>query len=146
MAPALSPACRQASQACGPGLRSRRVETFRSYLFLCLLIESSSLNPPWQKRGTFPPQTYLPYRSGNTTSRFEFFMPGPITPQVPSSLGAEALPSSSLSTDPSLAGQRRDFPGRPVVRILLSNAGGVGLIPGRGAGIPHSPQAKKSKT
>ena len=56
-------------------------------------------------------------------------MPEPITSQVPGSLGAEALPPSSSSTDPSLEGQRRDFPGHPVVRTLLSNAGGVGLIP-----------------
>ena len=33
---------------------------------------------------------------------------------------------------------RRDFPGHPVVETLLSNAGGVGLIPGWGAKIPHA--------
>ena len=32
----------------------------------------------------------------------------------------------------------RDFPGSPVVRTLPFNAGGVGLIPGRGAKIPHA--------
>ena len=32
----------------------------------------------------------------------------------------------------------RDFPGGPVVWTSPSNAGGVGLIPGRGAGIPHA--------
>ena len=32
----------------------------------------------------------------------------------------------------------RDFPGSPVVRTLPSNAGGVDLIPGWGAKIPHA--------
>ena len=32
----------------------------------------------------------------------------------------------------------RDSPGGPVVRTLPSNAGGAGLIPGRGAKIPHA--------
>ena len=32
----------------------------------------------------------------------------------------------------------RDFPGSPVVKILPSNAGGAGLIPGQGAKIPHA--------
>jgi len=32
----------------------------------------------------------------------------------------------------------RDFPGNPVVKTLPSNAGGVGLIPGWGATIPHA--------
>ena len=31
-----------------------------------------------------------------------------------------------------------DFPGGPVVKTSPSNAGGVGLIPGRGAKIPHA--------
>ena len=31
-----------------------------------------------------------------------------------------------------------DFPGSPVVETLPSNADGVGLIPDRGATIPHS--------
>ena len=31
-----------------------------------------------------------------------------------------------------------DFPGGPVVKTLLSNAGGVRSIPGRGAKIPHA--------
>ena len=31
-----------------------------------------------------------------------------------------------------------DFPGGPVVKTLPSNAGGAGLIPGRGAEIPHA--------
>ena len=30
------------------------------------------------------------------------------------------------------------FPGSPVVKILPPNAGGAGLIPGRGARIPHA--------
>ena len=36
----------------------------------------------------------------------------------------------------------RDFPGSPVVRTSPSNAGGVGSIPGRGAGIPHTSRPK----
>ena len=32
----------------------------------------------------------------------------------------------------------RDFPGGSVVKILPSNAGGVGLIPGWGDKIPHA--------
>ena len=32
----------------------------------------------------------------------------------------------------------RDFPGSPGVQILPSNAGGMGLIPGQEAKIPHS--------
>ena len=32
----------------------------------------------------------------------------------------------------------RDFPGGPVVKTSPSNAGGVGLIPGPGAKIPHA--------
>ena len=32
----------------------------------------------------------------------------------------------------------RDFPGSPVVKTSPSNAEGVGLIPGRGAKIPHA--------
>ena len=35
-----------------------------------------------------------------------------------------------------------DFPGGPVVKTLLSNAGGVGLIPTQGAKIPHAPWPK----
>ena len=31
-----------------------------------------------------------------------------------------------------------DFPGGPVVKNLLSKAGEVGLIPGRGTKIPHA--------
>ena len=34
--------------------------------------------------------------------------------------------------------RHRDFPGGPVVETLPSNAGGVGLIPGRGTKIPHA--------
>ena len=37
----------------------------------------------------------------------------------------------------------RDFPGGPVVKTSLSNAGGVGSIPGQGAKIPHALQPKK---
>ena len=36
----------------------------------------------------------------------------------------------------------RDFPGGPVVKVLPSNAGGVGLIPTQGAKIPHAPRPK----
>ena len=32
----------------------------------------------------------------------------------------------------------RDFPGGPVVKTLLSNAGGAGSIPGWGAKTPHA--------
>ena len=35
-------------------------------------------------------------------------------------------------------GQSGDFPGGPVVKTSLSNEGGVGSIPGRGAKIPHA--------
>ena len=38
----------------------------------------------------------------------------------------------------------REFPGSPVVKALPSNAGGAGLIPGRGA--KHMPQGQKTKT
>ena len=36
----------------------------------------------------------------------------------------------------------RDFPSGPVVGTSPSNAGGAGLIPGQGAGIPHSSRPK----
>ena len=36
-----------------------------------------------------------------------------------------------------------DFPGSPVVKILHSNAGGAGSIPGQGAQIPHDSWPKK---
>ena len=35
-----------------------------------------------------------------------------------------------------------DFPGGPVVKTLLSSAGGVGSIPSQGAKIPHASQPK----
>ena len=35
-----------------------------------------------------------------------------------------------------------DFPGGPVVETSPSNAGDAGLIPGRGAQIPHASQPK----
>ena len=38
-----------------------------------------------------------------------------------------------------------DFPGGPVVKTLPSNAGGMDLIPGWGAKIPHASQPKKKK-
>ena len=38
--------------------------------------------------------------------------------------------------------QLRDFPGSPVVKTSPSSAGGAGLIPGRGAKIPHASQPK----
>jgi len=38
-----------------------------------------------------------------------------------------------------------DFPGGPLVKILPSNAGGVGSISGCGAKIPHSSWQKKQK-
>ena len=38
--------------------------------------------------------------------------------------------------------ENRDFPGGPVVKTSPSNAGGEGLIPGRGAKIPHALQPK----
>ena len=37
-----------------------------------------------------------------------------------------------------------EFPGSPVVKALPCNAGGDGLIPGRGA--KHMPQGQKTKT
>ena len=39
----------------------------------------------------------------------------------------------------------RGFPDSPVVKTAPSNAGGVGLIPGQGAKIPHA-SWPKSKT
>ena len=38
-----------------------------------------------------------------------------------------------------------DFPGSPGVQILPSSAGGVGLIPGQEAKIPHASAKKKKK-
>ena len=35
-------------------------------------------------------------------------------------------------------GQKREFPGSPVVKNLPSNAGDVGLIPGEGTKVPHA--------
>ena len=35
-----------------------------------------------------------------------------------------------------------DFPGCPVVKTILSNAGGTGSIPGQEAKIPHASQPK----
>ena len=40
---------------------------------------------------------------------------------------------------------RWDFLGGPVVKTLPSNTGAVGLIPGRGAKIPHASQPKKQQ-
>ena len=39
-----------------------------------------------------------------------------------------------------------DFPGGPVVKTSLSNAGGVVLIPCQGAKIPHASWPKTKKT
>ena len=39
----------------------------------------------------------------------------------------------------------KDFPGDPLVKISLSNAGGEGSIPGWGAKIPHT-SGQKTKT
>ena len=38
-----------------------------------------------------------------------------------------------------------DFPGGPVVKTLPSCAGAAGLIPGRGAEIPHPPHGQKNQ-
>ena len=38
-----------------------------------------------------------------------------------------------------------DFPGGPVVKTSLPNAGGASSIPGQGAEIPHALQPKKPK-
>ena len=38
--------------------------------------------------------------------------------------------------------QNGDFPGGPVVKTLLSSAGGMGSIPGQGAKIPHASRLK----
>ena len=38
-----------------------------------------------------------------------------------------------------------DCPNGPVVKILPSNAGGAGSIPGQGTKIPHALQPQKSK-
>ena len=37
----------------------------------------------------------------------------------------------------------RDFPGGPVVKTSLSNAGGAGSVPGGGTRVPHASWAKK---
>ena len=39
-----------------------------------------------------------------------------------------------------------DFPGGPVGKTLPSSTRGVGLIPGRGAKIPHATRGQKPKT
>ena len=39
----------------------------------------------------------------------------------------------------------RDFPSSPVVKTLLSNAGGAGSIPGQGTKIPHAVRHGLSK-
>lgn len=41
--------------------------------------------------------------------------------------------------------QNRDFPGVPVVKTLLSNAGGEGSIPGQGTTILHATQCGQKK-
>ena len=38
-----------------------------------------------------------------------------------------------------------DFPDRPVVKTLPSNAGGTSSIPGWGAEVPHASQSKQNK-
>ena len=38
----------------------------------------------------------------------------------------------------AIASKQRDFPGGPVVKNLLSNAGDAGSIPGWGTKIPHA--------
>ena len=43
---------------------------------------------------------------------------------------------------PSPRSWPRDFPGGPAVKTSPSTAGGAGLIPGRGAKIPHASQPK----
>ena len=45
-----------------------------------------------------------------------------------------------------LRGPAWDFPVGPVVKTSTSNAGGAGLIPDRGAKIPHALGTKKKKT
>ena len=49
-------------------------------------------------------------------------------------------PSTSLQITQLLLSW--DFPGGPVVKILPSNAGSAGSIPGWGAKIPHAPWPK----
>ena len=49
--------------------------------------------------------------------------------------------STNAKCIPSLLcqnGLARDFPGDPVIKTSPSNAGGVDLIPGWGAKIPHA--------
>jgi len=43
---------------------------------------------------------------------------------------------------------REDLPGGPVVKVSPSSAEGAGLIPGRGAQIPHAsrPKTREKKT
>ena len=42
----------------------------------------------------------------------------------------------------SLKYEKWDLPGGPMDKTSTSNAGGAGLIPGRGAKIPHASQPK----
>ncbi|CAI9168220.1 unnamed protein product [Rangifer tarandus platyrhynchus] len=76
--------------------------------------------------------------------------------------GGALMPEDSPSVSPqcSVAGWKpqaggrapkkekgpQDFPGGPVVKILLSDAGGAGLIPGQGTKIPHASWPQKTQT
>ena len=42
-------------------------------------------------------------------------------------------------------GKNKDFPGGPLVKTSPSKAGGLGWIPGQGAGIPHASWPKNQK-
>ena len=57
------------------------------------------------------------------------------------------LPHLKIKFFKSLLGisRRQDFPGSSVVKNLPSNAWGTGMIPDRGAKIPHASWPKKLK-
>ena len=67
--------------------------------------------------------------------------PGRITQPVQAGLSGKML----LATEYFSERWDWDFPGDPVVKTSPSNIGGVGLIPGQGAKIPHASWPEKIK-
>ena len=68
--------------------------------------------------------------------------------QFPKTAGCQPASSSQSRPDSFVLKYQqnynlRDFPGGPVTKTSPSNAGGVGLVPGRGVKIPHASWAKK---
>lgn len=64
---------------------------------------------------------------------------------IPSPEASMATPQGLVPLDSSIRNKCSpgDFPGCQVVKTLPSNSGDVGLIPGRGAKIPHALQTKQ---